>query len=162
MRGGHQWEGFTLIEMVVSLAVVAILIVLLAQVMTQVSNTLTRASEHTESDAEAQVVFARIADDIAQIINRSDVDCLFIGMPTNSSGTDHNDQMFFYSQGAAFSTNMANQSPVAIVSYLVTNQALKRMGVASSWDDLMFLTPSSSLTGRSGSSPLTNCGTAAT
>ena len=155
----HPSGGFTLIEVLVALAVLSVLVVLLAQVINQVSVTMTRASEHAQSDSEADVVFGRLADDIAQIINRPDLDSLFIGMP-NASGTDHNDQMFFYTQGSGFSTNSVNQSPVTLVSYLVTNQALKRLGVARSWDDQTFITPSNILTQFTGSSPLTNFGRA--
>ena len=155
-RTGHQSGGFTIVELLVALSVLAILVVLMAQVINQVAVTMTRASEHAQSDSEADVVFGRLADDIAQVVNRPDLDSLFIGMPTDPSGTVHNDQMFFYTQGSGFSTNSANQSPVTLVSYLVTNQALKRMGVARSWDDQSFITPSNSLTGFNGSSPLTN------
>ena len=160
-RTGHQSGGFTIVELLVALSVLAILVVLMAQVINQVAVTMTRASEHAQSDSEADVVFGRLADDIAQVVNRPDLDSLFIGMPTDPSGTVHNDQMFFYTQGSGFSTNSANQSPVTLVSYLVTNQALKRMGVARSWDDQSFITPSNSLTGFNGSSPLTNFGRAA-
>ena len=157
-RSGWCASGFTLIEMLVALAVLAVLVALLGQVVNQVSETITRATEHTQSDTEAEVIFDRIGDDIAQIINRTDVDSLFVGMSTNSGGSDNNDQMFFYSQGAGFSTNGSNPSPVTLISYLVTNQALVRLGVARSWDDIPFITPSNGITEFSGSTPLSNVG----
>ncbi len=159
-KGSGNTRGYSLIELVVAMFVLAVLVVLLSQVINQTSRTIGRSSDHMQSDMEAQLVFSRIADDIAQIINRTDVDCLFIGMPTNSSGTDHNDQMFFYSQGSGFATNGSNHSPTTLVSYLVTNQSLMRLGVACSWDDQIFITTSNALTWFNGSSPLANCGNA--
>jgi hypothetical protein len=107
---------------------------------------------------EAEMIFDRMGDDIAQIINRSDVDSLFVGMSTNAGNPDGNDQMYFYSQGAGFSTNGGNSSPVSLVSYLVTNQALVRLGIARSWDDITFITPSNSSTVFNGTAPFSNFG----
>jgi len=160
----HRPEGFTLVEMVVALGILAILVVLMGQVINQVSKTITRAQGHSQCDTEAAVVFDRIGDDIAQIINRSDADALFIGFPTNSAsgsnglssaGTDHNDQMFFYSQGSGYATNTTNQSPICFISYVVTNQVLKRLGVAQSWDDQTFITSGNKQTLINGTNPLT-------
>ena len=153
--------AFTLVEMLVALAVLAVLVVLMAQVLNQVSETITRATQHTQSDTEAEVIFDRMGDDIAQIINRADVDSLFVGMSTNSGNHDNNDQMYFYSHGAGFSTNANNLSPVTLVSYLVTNNALVRLGVSKSWDDMTFITPSNGATVFDGTSPLTNSGNSA-
>ena len=156
-RGSRQ-DAFTLVEMLVALAVLAVLVVLMAQVLNQVSETISRATQHTQSDTEAEVIFDRMGDDIAQIINRSDVDSLFIGVSTNSG---NNDQMYFYSHGAGFSTNGTNSSPVTLISYLVTNNALVRLGISKSWDDITFITPSNTETVFNGSSPLTNSGNSA-
>jgi prepilin-type N-terminal cleavage/methylation domain-containing protein len=158
--GSGNTSGYSLIELLVAMLVLAILVVLLSQVINQTSRTIGRSSDHMQSDIEAQLIFTRMADDIAQIINRTDVDSLFIGMPTNASGTDHNDQMFFYSQGSGFVTNGSNHSTTTLISYLVTNQSLMRLGVACAWDDQMFVTTSNALTWFNGTSPLSNFGNA--
>lgn len=153
-------SGYSLIEMLVSMIVLALLVVLLAQVINTVSKMVTKASQHIQSDTEAQTVFARLQDDIAQIINRSDVDSLFLGMPTNSAGTNNNDLMVFYTQGASYSTNSTNQSPVSVVAYRVTNNQLQRLAITRGWDDLPYLTPSNSQTGFPATNPLQGLGTA--
>lgn len=153
-------RGFTLVEMLVSMAILAILVILMAQVINAVSQTIAKAGDHIQCDIEAQVVFDRLADDIGQIINRSDVDSLFIGMPTNSLGTNNNDQIYFYTQGSSFSTNATNLNPVALVAYRVNKRRLERLGIAKEWDDLPYLTPSNSQTGFVASNPLQNLGNA--
>jgi type II secretion system protein J len=159
-ESGGSHHGYSLIEMLLAMAVLAVLVVLLAQVINTTSQTITKASGHMLADGEAQLVFDRLADDIAQIINRNDVDSLFIGLPTNSSGTNNDDQMYFYTQGAGFSTNSTNQSLVALVGYRVNHRKLERLGVTKSWDDLSYVTPSNSQTGFVVTNPLLNLGTA--
>lgn len=157
---GNTLKGYSLLEMLIALVILALLVVMFAQVINTISQMITKATNHMQCDAEAQLVFDRVGDDIAQIVNRSDVDSLFIGMPTNSSGTDHNDEMFFYSQGAGLATNATNQSQVSLISYRINNRRLERLGVTKSWDDLPYLTPSNSQTGFLAGNPLQNLGAA--
>ena len=159
-RSEEGCRGFTLLEMVVALAVMAVLVVLLVQVINAVSDVVTKASDRVQCDLEAQTVFDRISDDIAQIINRPDVDALFLGLPTNSTGTDNNDQIYFYTQGSGFSTNTTNQSPVSLIAYQVNNTHLQRLGLTRGWDDLPYVTPSNAQTTFIATAPLQNFGTA--
>ena len=156
---GNRVSGYSLLELMVAMAILAILVVLLAQVINTTSQVITKATDHMQCDTEAQIVFDRLADDIAQVINRSDVDALFIGMP-NASSTNYNDQMYFYSQGTGFATNTANPSQVSLIGYRVNNRSLERLGVLKSWDDLPYLTPSNSQTGFVATNPLANLGAA--
>ncbi len=162
VRGGPgNSSGYSLLELMVAMAILSILVVLLAQVINTTSQVITKATDHMQCDTEAQVVFDRLSDDIAQVINRSDVDALFIGMP-NASSTNRNDQMYFYSQGPGFATNTnaASSSQVSLIGYRINNRSLERLGVLKSWDDLPYLTPSNSQTGFVATNPLQNLGAA--
>jgi prepilin-type N-terminal cleavage/methylation domain-containing protein len=140
--------GFTLLELLVALAVLSMVVMLLLQTISSTSKASGSTKRHLDMDAEARSVFDRVQADIDSMVIRQDVDALFLGLPQDASGgSDHNDQFYFYSQSPGYSAMTNGLSSVSMVGYAVTNQQLARLGMAKSWDDLPFLTPNVSVTG---------------
>jgi len=162
IEAGTQRErdarAFTLLEMMVALMVLVLMVVLTAQITGNTSKVTSGITRQLDADAEARGVFDRMGADFSQMVIRPDVDTLFLGLPLGFVGADHNDQLYFYSQVPAYSTNVAQQSPLALIAYRVRNQRLERLGASRSWDEILFLTPSNSLTGFDPNALLQNLG----
>src|SRR5258708_6218183 len=79
-RGGFTLKqrscsrGFTLTELLVSVFVVTIIILMVAQLMTSATAVTRAGSKHIDTDTQARVVFDRMALDFAQMLKRTDVD----------------------------------------------------------------------------------------
>src|SRR2546430_14543222 len=69
--------GFTLVEMLISTAVLVLLILIVTQVINTAATTVRPANRHIDTDTEARTVFDRMAVDFAQMVKRSDVDYYF-------------------------------------------------------------------------------------
>jgi prepilin-type N-terminal cleavage/methylation domain-containing protein len=146
--GVNPSKGFTLLELLVALAVLSMVVVLLLQTISSTSTASGSTKRHLDMDAEARSIFDRVQADIDSMVIRQDVDALFLGLPQDGSGgLDHNDQFYFYSQTPGYSAATSGLSSVSMVGYAVTNQQLVRLGMAKSWDDLPFLTTNLSVTG---------------
>src|SRR2546421_12202060 len=69
--------GFTLVEMLISTAVLALLILIVTQVINTAATTVRPANRHIDTDTEARTVFDRMAVDFAQKLKRKDVEYYF-------------------------------------------------------------------------------------
>jgi len=122
--------AFTLVELLVTMAVFALLIVAVAQLVSSASVVTKLSQKHMDADSQARLVFDRMAGDIAKIVKRPDVDYYF----QKKSG---NDAMFFYSEAPAFfrTLNAATDADsVGLIGYRI-NPAfqLERLGKQLSW-----------------------------
>jgi type II secretory pathway component PulJ len=124
------------LELLVAGAVLALLVVMVAQMVGSASSITSGSRKRMAADEEARMVFDRMASDFARMVKRGDVDNLFV-----SAGT--NDSMYFYSEAPALYTNATDNSQVALVGYRLNNRRLERYGEGKAWDDLKFLTSSS-------------------
>jgi len=131
-------RAFTLIEMLVSMAVLVLLILMVTQIMNGATKTTGNSTQHLEADSEARMVFDRMAGDFARLVNRKDVDFLFIN--------GANDQLFFFSEAPAVNAGMTDPQPVALIGYRInTDYQLERLGKGLTWGDpppdgMVFLT----------------------
>src|SRR5437879_1770459 len=87
--------GFTLVEMLVSTAVLVLLILVVTQLVNSTALTATGSRKHTDADGQARMIFDRMANDFGRMVIRKDVDYLF----TKQAG---NDGMVFYSEAPAY------------------------------------------------------------
>ncbi len=133
-------EGFTLIEVLVASAVLVMLVVLVAEMVSSASLVTKQSSRQMDADDEARMVFDRMAGDFQQMLRRADVNPLFLA-------TNGNDQFYFYSQAPGYSTNSGTNvnSEIALVGYMVTTNGLARLGAQQSWDTLIFSSLSNTL-----------------
>jgi prepilin-type N-terminal cleavage/methylation domain-containing protein len=136
-------EGFTLVEVLVSVAVLALIILLVAQLTNSATSVSTASRKRLDADSHARMIFDRMAIDFANMIKRSDADCVFAKL---ASGTNKgmNDSVFFYSSAPAYfnSSVGSNKSPMALIGYRINfnnpdypnTPVLERLGKGLTWD----------------------------
>lgn len=119
--------GFTVLEILVAVAVLALLTVLVAQMVQSGSAVIARSRKHLSADAQAREVFSRFALDIARMPKRADMDAVF----SDQAG---NKKIFFYSEAPGFATTTAALSPLSLVGYRIgADVGLERLGKALPW-----------------------------
>lgn len=125
--------AFTLVEILVSIAVLSILLLVVAQLLTSSSTVIGGSYRHMDADSQARLIFSRMADDFEGMDKRGTVDAIFL----KSAG---NDCMYFYSEAPAYfdntSTTTAAQSPAALVGYRINSSyQFERLGRGLTWDN---------------------------
>lgn len=119
--------GFSLIEILVAVAVMALLILMVSQLVQSGSAVIAGSRKDLSADAQAREVFSRFALDVAQMAKRADMDAVF-------SDQDGNKKIFFYSESPGFASSSTNLSPVSLVGYRIgTNAGLERLGKGLPW-----------------------------
>ncbi len=108
----NDCDAFTLAEMLVAIAVLAVLILFTTQLVNHATGLTRTSSKHIDTDGQARAVFDRMAVDFAQMLRRTDIDYFIkrrgdVSYPGNSaghsqgkkasSGQELNDQIAFYS-----------------------------------------------------------------
>lgn len=128
--------AFTLVEIMVAVAVLTILIVLATQLLNSASAITRVGVKHINTDTQARAVLDRIGMDISKMIKRSDLD-YYIKQPIgyNGHGQGHgwgkklkngqqgSDQCAFFSLVPGYyppgSSPVQQQSPVSLVAYRI-------------------------------------------
>jgi len=132
--------GFTILELLVAIAVLVLLVLLASQIVQSGTAVMSGGRKNLGADAQAREVFSRLAMDLAQMPKRADLDAIF-------SDQDGNKKFFFYSEAAGFMASATNQGTLALVGYRVqTNSGLERLGKGLTWSGStspVFLTYSS-------------------
>ncbi len=128
--------AFTLVEMLVSVAVLILIMVFVSQMMNSTMLSTTMSGKHLDADTQARLVFDRMAVDFAGMSRRTDVDFIFSKQPYlatppsgATAGSGSNDLMFFYSEAPSYydstlfsgTANTGLESSVALVGYSCTN-----------------------------------------
>ena len=93
--------GFTLVELLVAIAVLAIILVAAAKILSTTATLTTVNNKRMDANDQARMVFDCMADDFARMVRRRDVDYLFWkNSPSTTTGT--NDAMYFFTEGASY------------------------------------------------------------
>ena len=137
LRGGaprrrdHSQRAFTLVEVLVSVTVLALLLVMVAQMVNSATNVTKLSQQHVDADNAARTVFERMEHDFGGMIRRPDVDCSIYpydgyhyhtgdpvfknpvpptkpSVATATSGK--NDYLFFYSQVGGYTMGASSDS----------------------------------------------------
>jgi len=137
-------RGFTLVELLVSIAVLALLVVLFASLFNSAATITTLGNKLMDADSQARQVLDRMAVDFAQMVKRSDIDYFAKGTtaPNSVGGTlAGNDQIAFYSAVPGYYPSTGVQSPVSLVAYRINSQSgtaafnkLERLGKGLVWN----------------------------
>lgn len=160
----EAWRGFSLVELLVSLAVLAVLLVFISQIFGSATAVTGSRNQRMDADAQARAVFGRMAVDFAQMIRRPDVDYFLKSAASDASGSNPqagNDRMAFYSQVPGYSSaSAAMQSPVSVVAWRINESNaggplnhLERLGCGLEWSgasSLAYSGPSGPLVSASG------------
>jgi prepilin-type N-terminal cleavage/methylation domain-containing protein len=134
-------KAFTLAELLVSIAILALLILIVTKMIDSASTLTTMGNNRMDADSQARPVLDRMAVDLAQMVKRSDVD--FFGKNTaapNSSGGAMvgNDQIALFSTVPGYYPPTGSQSPISVVSYRVNSQQqVERMGKGLVWNGVL-------------------------
>jgi prepilin-type N-terminal cleavage/methylation domain-containing protein len=153
-RPRHGAGAFTLIELLVSMAVLAMIILMVAQLMNSATAVTLAGNKHIDTDAQARPVLDRMAADFAQMLKRTDVD-YYVKGPINykghgnghgygkkvQTGQQGSDQIAFFSQVPGYYPSLGSQSPLSLVAYRVNEDStsaaylkLERMGKGLLWN----------------------------
>lgn len=131
-----------MVEILVAVTVLAVIILLVAQLTNGATNTTGASQRRVEADAHARMIFDRIANDIRGMPKGKELDYFF----WKNAG---NDVMFFYSDAPGYFTGSSKnkdgiRSPMTLVGYRIPNRgtpvashpngALERAGRALTWD----------------------------
>jgi prepilin-type N-terminal cleavage/methylation domain-containing protein len=158
VNAGRSRNAFTLIELLISLAVTAMIILMVAQLMNSATAVARTGSKHIDTDTQARAILDRMAQDFAKMLKRTDVD-YYIKAPIGyknpkahgkglklKTGEQGNDSIAFFSQVAGYylspGESAGAQSPVSLVAYRVnsaqtsspTYLQLERMGKGLLWN----------------------------
>ena len=162
-RSNRFQAGFTLVELLASIAVLAVIVVVTSEILGTAAQLTTVNNKRMDANDQARMVFDRMANDFARMVRRRDVDYLFWkNSPSTVKGT--NDAMYFFTEGASYFDSSAyptipagastgtEKNSVSLVGYRVNNYSsvssvlvptiaqdpsyyqLERLGKALSWD----------------------------
>jgi hypothetical protein len=134
--------GFTLAELLVSVAVLTVLILLATQLLNSAATITTLGHKQMDADSQARQLLDRMAIDFAQMVKRNDVSYYVKTAGNIQAG---NDQIAFFSLASGYYPTPSFQSPVSLIGYRVnsdsssTNLArsynkLERMGKGFIWN----------------------------
>ena len=125
-------SGFTLVEILVSISVLGLMMIGVAQMLNSAMSATLGGYKHMDADTQARMVLDRMAFDIAKITKRSDVDYYF----KKNTG---NDQMAFYSESGGYYpsglTSTVPESDVSLVGYRINGSyQMERLSKALVWN----------------------------
>ena len=153
----HTRCGFTLAELLVSVFVLAIIIFMVAQLMTSATAITRTGHKQIDTDTQARAVFDRMALDFAQMVKRTDVDYYVKqrsgytghsnghGWGRGRNGDLGSDQLAFFSHVPGYYPDgytPGQQSPISLVVYRVNESSssnaayakLERMAKGLVWN----------------------------
>ncbi len=130
-------QAFTLAEMLVAIAVLALLILLFTRLMNSATTITTLATKHMDADAQARPLLDRMAIDFTRMVRRADVSYYVKTGATTMTG---NDLIGFYSAVPGYFPS--TPSPVSVVAYRINSDVsnlsaynrLERMGKGLDWN----------------------------
>ncbi|MGC3989673.1 MAG: prepilin-type N-terminal cleavage/methylation domain-containing protein [Chthoniobacteraceae bacterium] len=141
--------AFTLVELLVSMAVLVLMIASVAQMVSSATKVTTSMRSKMNADQQARNFFDHIATDLSRMPNRQDLDYYF-------GKTTGNDFLFFYSEAPAFDQTSAAPTvlnSLSLVGYQIQPKpgiddagGMDRLGMRLSWGQTSpgsanFLTP---------------------
>jgi Prokaryotic N-terminal methylation motif len=151
----HARHAFTIVEMLVSVAVLVLLLLMVLQLTNNATAVTRTGHKRIDTDTEARTVLDRMAVDLAQMLRRTDVD-YYVKAPSGyknpkahgnglklKSGQEGNDQIAFFSQVPGnYPTGYpaGTSSPLSLVAYRVRSKTgatflqLERMGKGLLWN----------------------------
>lgn len=124
-----QSDAFTVVEMLVAMAVLVLLVALVSQLFSSADQTSTISRKRVDADSAARTALGIIANDFARMVRRADVDVIF-------AKADGNDKTFFYSESPGYlpPDQAAERSTSSLVGYRIGSSfQLERLGKALTW-----------------------------
>jgi prepilin-type N-terminal cleavage/methylation domain-containing protein len=143
-------NGFTMIEILVAITVLAILMAFIAQLLNNASILTAKGMKRMDADTQARMALDRMALDLSKMILRKDLDYLF-------DKKNGNDQMAFFSESTGYFpsgvTGTTPKSNVSLVGYRIKDNKLERLSKGLIWNGVTSATSGASGLG-AGDNPL--------
>jgi prepilin-type N-terminal cleavage/methylation domain-containing protein len=134
----NDHHGFTLAEMLVSVAILILLVLFVSRLFSSAASVTTVSNKHIDCDLQARQLFDRMATDFAQMVKRQDVDYY---IKSNVDTEPGNDRIAFFSQVPGYYPSTGSQSPTSLVAYRVNSDnssasfnKMERMGKGLLWN----------------------------
>ncbi len=148
-------RGFTLVELLVSLGVMALLVFFVTSLVNSAATITTLGHKQMDADSQARQFLDRMAVDFAKMVKRNDLDFFAKGTtaPNSVGGAmAGNDRIAFFSQLPGYyptGSTTTTQSPVSLIAYRVNSDStnnslynkLERMGKGLVWNAATADTP---------------------
>jgi type II secretory pathway pseudopilin PulG len=148
-------RGFTLVELLVSFGVLALLVFFVTSLLNSAATITTLGHKQMDADSQARQFLDRMTIDFAKMVKRNDLDFFAKGTtaPNSVGGAmAGNDRIAFFSQLPGYyptGSTTTTQSPVSLIAYRVnadsTNSSLynklERMGKGLVWNAATADTP---------------------
>lgn len=135
---GKSRNGFSLVELLVSVAVLVVLVLLVSRLFSTAAAITTSGKKRMDADAQIRPLFDRMAVDFSQLIKRADVDYY---LKSSANPQNGNDQLAFYSTVPGYYPSSGSQSPISLVGYRInsipsstTFYKLERMSKGLVWN----------------------------
>jgi prepilin-type N-terminal cleavage/methylation domain-containing protein len=154
--------GFTLIEIMVAVAVLVILILFVAQLTNSVTAITRVGTKHMDADTQARTVLDRLGFDIGRMIRRNDLDYYLKGAAAYTGhgnghgwgkkltgGQQGSDQCAFFASVPGYYPQSSGQGPISLVAYRVNQNSasatapylqLERLAKGLLWNGVSNLT----------------------
>jgi prepilin-type N-terminal cleavage/methylation domain-containing protein len=124
--------GFTLTELLVTMAVLVVLVLLFTQLLNSAATTMTLGNKRMDADSQARQLLDRMAIDFNQMLKRTDVSYYVKTLGNTQAG---NDQIAFFSAVPGYYSQAGYNSNASLVAYRVNADStsasynkLERMG----------------------------------
>jgi type II secretory pathway pseudopilin PulG len=128
--------AFTLVELMVSMAVLVLLIAMVAQMVSSTTKVTTGMRSKMDADGQARLFFDRLAMDLSRMPSQTDLDSLIYKQAGN-------DYLFFYSEAPGFDQTGANATTlnsISLIGYKINpnpnrydSGGMDRLGMRLSW-----------------------------
>jgi Tfp pilus assembly protein PilE len=135
---GKRNSAFTIVELLVSVAVLVVLVLLVSRLFSSAATVTTYGNKRMDAEAQTRPLFERMAVDFSQMVKRSDVDYY---LKSSSNAQAGNDQLAFYSTVSGYYPSTGSQSPVSVVAYRINSisgspsfRKLERMAKGLVWN----------------------------
>lgn len=116
-------DGFTIVELLVSVAVLVVLILLVGRLFSSAATITSAGNKRMDANAQLRPLYDRLAVDFSQMIKRTDVDYY---LKSSSNVQTGNDQLAFYSAVAGYYPSNGFQSPISLVGYRINSISASR------------------------------------
>jgi len=142
-------RAFTIVELLVSVAVLVVLVLLVSRLFSSAVAVTTSGNKRMDADAQLRPLFDRMSVDFSQMIKRSDVDYYLKSSACPQTCSDStcrtvancNDQLAFYSAVTGYYPSSGSQSPISVVGYRINSTSgstsfnrLERMSKGLVWN----------------------------
>jgi prepilin-type N-terminal cleavage/methylation domain-containing protein len=142
-RTAARWrQGFSLLETLLVMVLLAMLAVIVSQMLGSTTTTINRAEQRMDADAQARLVFSRMARDFEGMSHRTDVHFIFNCQAGNDAFYFFSEATGHFAENDPYGTSSSTRNTFSLVGYRLndtishnTRFELERLGRGLHWFD---------------------------